>query len=64
MLFHLFQKFLELPGAIEALKQCQRANRCTAVVLMGWDVSDLTNIRRDLVVFADGIHKAKQVNNK
>lgn len=52
---------MELNGSIESLRNCLRNNRCTAVVVMGWEVGDVTNIRRDLLVFSDGIHKAKQV---
>jgi hypothetical protein len=60
--FFNIQKFLELPLAIDALKNFLRTNRCTAVVLMGYQVNEVTSeILRDLTVFSDGIHKAKQV---
>jgi hypothetical protein len=63
-MFSFQQKFLELHGATDALRNFLRVNRVTAVVVMGWEVGDVTNIRRDLTVFSDGIHKAKQVRKE
>ena len=38
-----------------------KANRCSAVVVMGWEIEGENRMSRDVTIFSDSIHKAKQV---
>jgi hypothetical protein len=59
----LSQKFLDLPNAVDALKAHLKVNRCSAIVAMGWEIEGENNLLRDVTIFSDTIHKAKQIQN-